>query len=62
MRIILFLLGAMTVFAFLIALFLVIYIFYRYFNLDKYIYRKEIAERLAEEARLQVEWEIENNV
>ena len=63
MRIILFLLGAMTVFAFLVALFLVICIIYRYFDLDRFFYRKERAERLAEEVRLQAEeLGVENNV
>lgn len=62
MRIILFLLGAMTVFAFLIALFFMICIIYRYFDLDRFFFAKERAERLAEEAKYQAEeLEFENN-
>jgi len=62
MRILLFLLGAMMVFAFFVSLFFIICIIYRYFDLDQYFYRKERKARLEEEARLQVEWEVENNV
>lgn len=62
MRILLFLLGAMMVFAFFVSLFFIICIVYRYFDLDQYFYRKERKARLEEEARLQVEWEVENNV
>ncbi len=62
MRILLFLLGAMMVFAFFVSLFFIICIIYRYFDLDRFFYRKERKARLEEEARLQVEWEVENNV
>lgn len=63
MRILLFLLSALTVFAFFVSLFFVICIVYRYFDLDRFFYRKERAERLAEEAKYQAEeLGVKNNV
>lgn len=55
MRILLFLLGALTVISFFVAFFITICIVYRYFDLDRFFYRKEREERSAEEARLQRE-------
>ena len=63
MRILIFLIGVLTVFSFFVAFFITICIVYRYFDLDRFFYRKEIAERLAEEVRLQAEeLGVENNV
>ncbi len=49
MRILLFLLSALTVFAFLISLFFLICITYRYFDLDRFFYRKEREQRRLDE-------------
>ena len=63
MRILLFLLGVLTIFSFFIAIFIMICIVYRYFDLDRVVFAEERAERLAEEARLQAEeLGVENNV
>jgi hypothetical protein len=59
MRILIFLLGAMAICAFLVALFFTVCFIYRFFDLDRFFFRKERDERLMEEAQLQRELEVQ---
>ncbi len=64
MRILLFLLAALTAFAFLVSLFFLICITYRYFDLDRFFYRKEREQRRLEEeeAEFQLKIGVENDI